>query len=322
MESRICYSPELINELDKEDKDYPIDPMVLAILNGIKKTIPPSYQTGGAGIAGRGRSYANGGVKHRPDGHNGTYGPYGASYNYQNGPYNGTGRGRGRNISPNVRTTPRRKLFVEEGDSFLMNIKNCLAKLSSENYQLISTQLLEYELDKPDTIDEVVKILHESAINGVFIVDYYVNIFLSAAQKYPKIVPNLNQRILKQINEPQDFGDEEDLLTETKQQKIERWQIANIHIFAELYRKNVYKEELLRKILRSLLQRSETNQFALKLIVELMQKITKTYDRKRRDRDMEEILKKLQEIGKDKKYPGLVRFPVLKCVTEFNDATT
>lgn len=323
-ESLICYSPELISELDKEEKDYPIDPMVLAILNGIKKIVPPTYHSGNyAGsnsTAGRGKSFGT--RPHRPDGHNGSYG----NFNSANGVNSVSVKGRGRNIAKPAPApaplAPRRKLFTEEGNAFLVNIRNCLARLSSENYVQIGAQLLSYELDKDDTLKDVVKILHESAINGVFIVDYYVDIFLSVANKYPKIVPGLNERILQQINKPNEFADEEDMLTESRQQKVERWQIANIHIFAELYRKNVYKEELFRKVLRILLKRSSVeNPFALKLIVELMQKVIKSYDLKRRDADMNELIKSLEQIGRDKNYPSLVRLPLLNAVTEFNEAT-
>jgi hypothetical protein len=129
-------------------------------------------------------------------------------------------------------------------------------------------------------------------------------------------------RILKEINEPFDFAGEEDMLTESKEQKAERWQIANIQIFTELYRKGAYKEDLMRKILKTLLDKALLkNVMALKLITELLKRIAKNYDRKRRDKDLNEIISQIQGLGKDKSYPGPIRFPLLNAVKEFDDLT-
>lgn len=347
----ICYSPELILAIDKEGKDYPIDAMVLAVLNGIKKAGPPHHphnQHQGVDGAGRGRganrSFGRNHYNNGPQGPNsGSYGS-GNSGNsgrgYSGRPNHGPGsQGQGRGQRPrnsnnsnnhssannaNADLGPRRKLYVEDGDALLASIKNCLAKLSSENFASITTQLLNYELDKSDTIDEVAKLLHEAAINGVFIVDYYVAVFLALVKKYPKIIVPLNQRIIKQINEPFDFENEADTLTESRLQKAERWQLSNIMIFAELYRKGAYNETLMRKTLKGLLEKvtpSLENQMPMKLITELLQKITKSYDIKRRDQDMNELMKKLEAVARDKSYPGPVRFPLLNAVKEFDDRT-
>jgi hypothetical protein len=349
-ESIITYSPELIEALDKESKDYPIDPMVLAILNGIKKTAQVQSANHGSG---RGRQF-NGGPRnhntHRVDGPLGPSSPHGPVHHIPNGNYpyrsstdhnntgtsyrpidnHGRGRGKGHYHNPAQRgdrgdrgdrgergerpdraersePTVRRKLYVEEGDTFLVNIKNLLAKLSSENYVRINEQLLSYELDKADTLEEVTKLLHESAINGEFIVDYYVDLFLSVAKKFPKLVPSLNLRIMRQIHEPRDFAEESDTLTETRQQKADRWQKSNILIFAELYKRGVYKEDKFREILGVLLSRASTeNLVALKLITELLQKVTKSYIVARRDRGLEDIIKRLELMSKDKSYPGTI----------------
>lgn len=349
----ICYSPELILTLDKEGKDYPIDAMVLAVLNGIKKAGPPHHphqQHQGADGAGRGRgagrSFGRNHYNNGPQGPNsGSYGS-GSGRGYSSRPNHGShqgpqgsqgsqGRQRPRNNNSNnhshsstnnanVDLGPRRKLYVEDGDAFLASIKNCLAKLSSENFASITTQLLNYELDKSDTIDEVAKLLHEAAINGVFIVDYYVAVFLALVKRYPKIIVPLNQRIIKQINEPFDFENEADTLTESRLQKAERWQLSNIMIFAELYRKGAYNEVLMRKTLKGLLEKvcpNQENQMPMKLITELLQKITKSYDIKRRDQDMNDLMKKLEAVARDKSYPGPVRFPLLNAVKEFDDRT-
>lgn len=342
-DSKICYSPELILALDKEGKDYPIDPMVLAILNGIKKTGPHGPYHGQNGSKGRSfvKPYNNGNSLNGPyphgSGPQGPRGPYGSNQsndslgpglnqnnqiihkqNRRRNGYRNTQQNTIQTLTTSINSIPRRKLYVEDGDAFLANIRNCLARLSSENYSVINSQLLSYEIDKQDTIEEVAKLLHEAAINGVFIVDYYVDIFLSLVKKFPKLIAPLNQRILKQISEPRDFALEEDTLTETRQQKLERYQIANIHIFAELYRRNVYKEDLFRKIIKLLLNKASIeNPITLKVLIELMQKVIKSYDVKRRDKELNELVQKLEEIGRDKAYPGIIRFPLLNCIKSF-----
>lgn len=348
----ICYSPEFILSLDKEEVDYPIDPMILAILNGIKKTIisydnkhPYNNQQG----MNQRKSFGNLNKNHNnglqgPNPH-GPFNPNGRVHNNHNNNnhsinnHNGGKRYKNdknynnnkekdikdiKDLSKENRDIllNRKKLFIEDGDGLLANIKDCLCKLSATNFSTINATLLGYEMDKPDTLNDVAKILHEAAINGVFIVEQYVAIFLSLAKKYPKIVVPLNQRIIKEINEPFMFEDEEDTLTESKAQKVERWQIANIHIFAELYHKGAYKEELMRKTILSLyekeLKSENNNMLPIRLITELLQKITKFYDKKKKnDQEMKEIMAKLLEMSKNKSYPGIIRFPLLNAVNDF-----
>lgn len=305
----ICYSPELIKKLDKEDRDFPIDPIVLAILTGIKKT---SIAEGHRDV--RDRDAPRGGTEGHRAGAEG---------------HRGGGRGGGRpngvngsnGYHPRSTAPQRKKLFDEpeafSDEAFLASIKSCLGKLSSENYSTVIEQLLRFQLDKEHTLDAVAQILHEATINGVFIVNYYVDMILAVGRKYPSIIPNINKRIFKQISEPNSFADESDTLTETRQQKAERWQISNILIFAELYKKKIYNDAVFRKVLNVCMTKvTPQTFFNLKLIIELLQKILPLYNHQKviADTELRQIMNKLSTISKEKEYPGIVRFPLMNAI--------
>jgi len=315
MSTLIQYSPELIEKLAKEGKDYPIDPLVLAILNGVKKIPRGDSHHGhgghhGARGRGRGRMYGGPGGQGGPGGRGG-------------------GRHRGRGRANQKPVGPRKKLFEEpqafSDERLISDIRTILGKLSSENAPTITTQLLKLQLDKPECIEETTRVLHEAAVNGIFIVDYYVNIFLHIGKTYPKVIPHLNRRILRQISEPQTFADESDSITETRQQKSERWQISNSLLFAELYKRGVYSDDLLAKVLRIFLKNTDSStlegQFPLKVLAKFLPPILPKIVYREQDSenalDIKDVHCKLHEISKDKTFPGLVRFPILTLVKKW-----
>ncbi len=334
----IRYSPELIQKLDQEEKDYPIDPMVLAILNGIKKTkveMGPGRSGGSQHGGARGpRTYYGG----HSSGHGGGRGGPGrgpgrhrGGPRYENPDGNGFQRVRGNSRPTSKPIGPRKKLYEEPSaftdDRLISDIRTVLGKLSSENSGTITSQLLKLKLDKEDCIPLVAEVLHESAINGIFIVDYFVGIFLNIGKAYPKVIPELNRRILRQISQPNMFEESEDTLTETCKQKSDRWQISNALLMAELYKRGVYSDDLLVKVCRLYIDRisSETpeKQFPLKIIVEffppILEKVVQRMTAKDKPLQIQDVFAKLEAISQDKSYPGPVRFPVMTLIKDWKN---
>jgi hypothetical protein len=342
----ICYSPELIEQLDKEDRDYPIDPMVLAIFNGIRKTYGSGGSSGGGG-AGGGSGSGGGMGNGSGNGSNGNIRGGNANRgrgrgNYHHGYHHGRGgytphNSNNHNVATTTTTvttdsTTTRKRLYEKPEAFsdaglLADIKTCLGKMSRDNIASITTQLLKYQLDKESCLDEIIRIIYESAIDSVYLVDLYVDIFLVIHKRFPKVIPGLNQRILREIREPCDFTNEPETLTETHKQKAERWQLSNILIFGELFLKGVYNIDLYKKFLAILISRATpADPFPLKVVAELL---TKTMPKlhslntcgnpgnKACSDGLCDVIRSLFEISNNKAYPGQIRFPLMNIIRQY-----
>src|SRR5207253_8139929 len=101
--------------------------------------------------------------------------------------------------------------------------------------------------------------------------------------------------------------------------KCQRWQKSNILIFAELYLKTIYNNDLLKKVLVLLISRATPQDpFPLVVVAELLTKTIPKFRHIKCESNEKEcstgfcdIMKSLHQISSDKSYPGHTRFPLM-----------
>lgn len=201
------------------------------------------------------------------------------------------------------RLKARPKNIICQDPEIIKNIRSLLGKISVQNYDTIKDKIVDLCKNNSVCWDELSKYIHNIIIDNIFIIDAYINLLIDLEKNgFKKLIYNIHQLIVEQINNPKNF--ENDTLSETAIDKVKRWKISNSILLVNLFNRGKYSKEFLNKQLDHWVSEININN---QQNLEILLKIVPLFANDKLPIMNDNVKTKLQNIIDNKAYPSRFR---------------